>query len=202
MRHMSTANEVYLGQKNSVARFNLDTQKSLWSKVIDGSPSIMSTYDNKVLVQSSTIWGKYTHYLLDAQTGNQIWSTEVIGCWIVPQFHKGNIFFTNAKGAVCKLCGVSGKLLFQTKFKKWYDQSSYVLTVAKDKIYILSKKKSFQVEIESGKCIEAPELANFAADHLTFGLGNGVDQMALFSSIAIAAAAASADAGAVGGGGE
>ena len=116
--NMNTANEVYLGQKNSVARFNLDTQKSLWSKVIDGSPSIISTYDNKVLVQSSTIWGKYTHYLLDAHTGNQIWASVVIGCWIVPQYYKGNIFFTNAKGAVCKLCGVSGKLLFQTKFKK------------------------------------------------------------------------------------
>ena len=199
---MSTSNEVYLGQKNSVARFNLDTQKSVWVKAIDGSASIISTCGDNVLVQSSTIWGRYTHYLLDAQTGNQIWATVIIGSLIVPQYYKGDIFFTNAGGAVCKLCGVSGKLLFQTKFKKWYDQSSYVLTVAKDKVYILSKKKSFQVEIESGTCIDAPELANFAADHLTFGLGNGVDQMALFSSNAIAAAAASADAGAVGGGGE
>ena len=199
---MSTSNEVYLGQKNSVARFNLDTQKSFWVKAIEGSPSIISTCGNNVLVQSATIWGKYTHYLLDSQTGNQIWAATDIGCWIVPQYHKGDIFFTNAKGAVCKLCGISGKLLFQTKFKKWYDSSTYILTVAKDKIFILSKKKSFHVQIDSGKCIEAPELANFAKDQLTFGLGNGVDQIALFSSIAIAAAAASADGGAVGGGGE
>ena len=72
---MSTSNEVYLGQKNSVARFNLDTQKSVWVKAIDGSASIISTCGDNVLVQSSTIWGKYTHYLLDAQTGNQIWAT-------------------------------------------------------------------------------------------------------------------------------
>ena len=199
---MSTSNEVYLGQKNSVARFNLDTQKSVWVKAIDGSASIISTCGDNVLVQSSTIWGRYTHYLLDAQTGNQIWATVIIGSLIVPQYYKGDIFFTNAGGAVCKLCGKSGKLLFQTKFKKWYDSSTYVLTVAKDKIYILSKKKSFHVQIDSGKCIEAPELANFAKDQLTFGLGNGVDQIALFSSIAIAAAAASADGGAISGGGE
>ena len=38
---MRTSNEVYLGQKNSVARFNLDTRKSVWVKSIDGSASII-----------------------------------------------------------------------------------------------------------------------------------------------------------------
>ena len=193
---MSNSNEVYLGQKNSVARFNLDTQKSVWSKAVKGSPSIITTCDKNVLVQSSTIWGTYNHYLLDAETGNEIWVATGIGGWIVPQYHKGNIYFTNAKGAICKLCGVSGKLLFETKFKKWYDSTTFILTVAKDKIYVLSKKKSFHLEIDSGELVELPELANFTKDPLTFGLGNGVDQMALFSSITLAAAAA-ADAGPV-----
>ena len=193
---MSNSNEVYLGQKNSVARFNLDTQKSIWSKAVKGSPSIITTCDKNVLVQSSTIWGTYNHYLLDAETGNEIWVATGIGGWIVPQYHKGNIYFTNAKGAICKLCGVSGKLLFETKFKKWYDSTTFILTVAKDKIYVLSKKKSFHLEIDSGELVEVPELANFTKDPLTFGLGNGVDQMALFSSITLAAAAA-ADAGPV-----
>ena len=193
---MSNSNEVYLGQKNSVAIFNLDTQKSIWSKAVKGSPSIITTCDKNVLVQSSTIWGTYNHYLLDAETGNEIWVATGIGGWIVPQYHKGNIYFTNAKGAICKLCGVSGKLLFETKFKKWYDSTTFILTVAKDKIYVLSKKKSFHLEIDSGELVEVPELANFTKDPLTFGLGNGVDQMALFSSITLAAAAA-ADAGPV-----
>ena len=189
---MSNSNEVYLGQKNSVARFNLDTQKSVWSKAVKGSPSIITTCDKNVLVQSSTIWGTYNHYLLDAETGNEIWVATGIGGWIVPQYHKGNIYFTNAKGAICKLCGVSGKLLFETKFKKWYDSTVFILTVAKDKIYVLSKKKSFHLDIDSGELVELPELANFTKDPLTFGLGNGVDQMALFSSITLAAAAADA----------
>jgi len=193
---MSNSNEVYLGQKNSVARFNLDTQKSIWSKAVKGSPSIITTCDKNVLVQSSTIWGTYNHYLLDAETGNEIWVATGIGGWIVPQYHKGNIYFTNAKGAIYKLCGVSGKLLFETKFKKWYDSTTFILTVAKDKIYVLSKKKSFHLEIDSGELVEVPELANCTKDPLTFGLGNGVDQMALFSSITLAAAAA-ADAGPV-----
>jgi outer membrane protein assembly factor BamB len=191
---VSNSNEVYLGQKNSVARFNLDTQKSVWSKAVKGSPSIITTCDKNVLVQSATIWGTYNHYLLDAKTGNEIWVATGIGGWIVPQYHKGNIYFTNAKGAICKLCGVSGKLLFETKFKKWYDSTAFILTVAKDKIYVLSKKKSFHLGIDSGELVEVPELANFTKDPLTFGLGNGVDQMALFSSITLAAAA-TADAG-------
>lgn len=193
---MSNSNEVYLGQKNSVARFNLDTQKSVWSKAVKGSPSIITTCDKNVLVQSSTIWGTYNHYLLDAETGNEIWVATGIGGWIVPQYYKGNIYFTNARGAICKLCGVSGKLLFENKFKKWYDSTVFILTVAKDKIYVLSKKKSFHLDIDSGELVELPELANFTKDPLTFGLGNGVDQMALFSSITLAAAAA-ADAGPV-----
>jgi hypothetical protein len=87
-------------------------------------------------------------------------------------------------------------LLFETKFKKWYDSTVFILTVAKDKIYVLSKKKSFHLGIDSGELVEVPELANFTKDPLTFGLGNGVDQMALFSSITLAAVAA-ADAGPV-----
>ena len=118
------------------------------------------------------------------------------------------IFFISSKGLVSKLCGSSGELLFETQYRKWY-QPKCTLTVAKNKIYLLSKKKSFLVDSDSGQCSELLELANFTKNTLTAVYGNGVDQMALFSVLAYGAAAGTGDAGIVnagagdsGGGGE
>lgn len=207
---MNESNEVFLGQKKSIARFNLDTQKSIWSKNLESTPLIISTCGENILVQSINSWGtKYSHQLLNAQTGKEVWMTNEIKTMIVPQYHKGNIFFISSKGLVSKLCGSSGELLFETQYKKWY-QPKCALTVAKNKIYLLSKKRSFLVDSNSGQCSELSELANFTKNTLTAVYGNGIDQMALFSVLAYAGAAGTGDAGVVnagaggdsGGGGE
>ena len=62
------------------------------------------------------------------------------------------------------------------------------MTVAKNKIYLLSKKRSFLVDSNSGQCSELSELANFTKNTLTAVYGNGIDQMALFSVLAYGAA--------------
>ena len=202
---MNSSNEVFLGQKKLIARFNLDTREAVWSKDSDNTPTIITTCGENILVQSVNAWGtKHSHQLLNAQTGDVIWTTDKIKGWVTPQYHKGNIFFINSKNLVSKLCGDKGEILFETKFKKWYEHG-FLLTIAKDKIYLLSKKKSFLVEVNSGECIEIRQLANFIKNPLTAACGNGVDQMALFS--VLAATTSSGDAGTAsyaggGGGGE
>ena len=84
--------------------------------------------------------------------------------------------------------------MFETKFKKWHDSTQYLLVVAQNKIYLVSKKKTFEVNQTSGECTEIPELANFTQDKITAACGNGVDQMALFSVIG---SASGGDGGAV-----
>ena len=76
--------------------------------------------------------------------------------------------------------------MFETKFKKWHDTTQYVLAIAQNKIYLISKKKTFEVSQTSGECTEVPELANFTQDNITAACGNGVDQMAWVSVIASA----------------
>ena len=95
--------------------------------------------------------------------------------------------------------------MFETKFKKWHDATQYLLAIAQNKIYLISKKKTFEVNQASGECTEIPELVSFTQDKITAACGNGVDQMALFSVIA---SASGGDGGAVmmggdgGGGGD
>ena len=202
---MSQSNEVFLGKKNSVARFNLTTKEAIWSVGIDGYPYILSCYSDRLLVQGTNFWGKYFHIMLNANTGEQVWatpnyySTNAINCYITPHYYQGNIFFMNSKGYICKLCGDSGELLFQTKYKKWYE-SAYLITITDENIYLISKKKTFKVCEMSGECSEVHELARLSKDKITAAYGNGVDQVALFS--VIAATAASSDGAAAAGGGD
>tara|TARA_B100001093_G_scaffold26121_1_gene22962 strand:- start:1502 stop:2131 length:630 start_codon:yes stop_codon:yes gene_type:complete len=201
--NMNRANEVFLGQKHTVARFNLDTRKASWSKTIVGTPSIITTSGNNILVQI-THWGRYKHQLLNANNGNEVWSTDKIQCWITPSYYKGDIFFMNEKYNVCKICGQTGEILFNTKFGKWYNRTKFRLVIAENKILLISKKESFEINSISGECIEVPELNNFTKNNITAAYGNGIDQIALFSVIASASgrdAGAAGMAGGDGGGG-
>ena len=184
---MSSSNEVFLGQKKAVARYNMDTKETVWSKAVEDTPHIITTCGDNILVQSMNSWEtKNSHQLLNANTGKEVWHTQDIKGWIVPAYHNGDIYFLNHKGHICKLCRNTGSLLFETKFKKWHDTTQYVLAIAQNKIYLISKKKTFEVSQISGECTEIPELVNFTQNKITAACGNGIDQMALFSVIASA----------------
>lgn len=203
---MSSSNEVFLGQKKAVARYNMDTKETVWSKAVEDTPHIITTCGDNILVQSMNTWQtKNSHQLLNAHTGKEVWHTQDIKGWIVPAYHNGDIYFFNHKGHICKLCGNTGSLLFETKFKKWHDTTQYVLAIAQNKIYLISKKKTFEVSQTSGECTEIPELVSFTQDKITAACGNGIDQMALFSVIASASGgdgSAAMMAGGNGGGGD
>ena len=182
---MSSSNEVFLGQKKAVARYNMNTKETVWSRAVEDTPYIITTCGDNILVQCMNSWQtKNSHQLLKADTGKEVWHTQDIKGWIVPAYHNGDIYFFNHKGHICKLCGNTGSLLFETKFKKWHDTTQYVLVIAQNKIYLISKKKTFEVGQTSGECTEIPELVNFTQDKITAACGNGIDQMALFSVIA------------------
>ena len=80
---MNSSNEVFLGQKKLIARFNLDTREAVWSKDSDNTPTIITTCGENILVQSVNAWGtKHSHQLLNAQTGDVIWTTDKIKGWV------------------------------------------------------------------------------------------------------------------------
>ena len=43
---MDNKSEVFLGQKESVARYDLEKKKPTWSQTIEGIPGVITTYNN------------------------------------------------------------------------------------------------------------------------------------------------------------
>ena len=53
---MSSSNEVFLGQKKAVARYNLDTKEAVWSRAVEDTPYIITTCGDNMLAQSMNSW--------------------------------------------------------------------------------------------------------------------------------------------------
>ncbi|SVD82428.1 uncharacterized protein METZ01_LOCUS435282, partial [marine metagenome] len=53
---MSPSNEVFLGQKKAVARYNMDTKEAVWSRAVEDTPYIITTCGDNILVQSMNSW--------------------------------------------------------------------------------------------------------------------------------------------------
>jgi|TARA_B110000263_G_C14944971_1_gene345362 hypothetical protein len=53
---MSSSNEVFLGQKKAVARYNMDTKEAVWSRAVEDTPYIITTCGDNILVQSMNSW--------------------------------------------------------------------------------------------------------------------------------------------------
>ena len=112
-------NEVFLGQKKSIARYDLDQQKPTWSLEIEETPGIMTTYNNYLFAQCINKWGtKYIHYMVDAISGEILWRSDLIKSYILPHYLEDDMFYTNTSGQVCKLELKTGKVIFEEK--SWY----------------------------------------------------------------------------------
>ena len=74
---MEEKKEIFLGQKESVARYNLDTQTVTWSTQVKGTPSLISVYKDHLIVQGLNKWGtKYIQHCLEASSGKLLWFSE------------------------------------------------------------------------------------------------------------------------------
>ena len=54
---MEEKKEIYLGQKGSVARYDIDSKKVVWSSEVLGTPNLISVYDDHVIIQGLNKWG-------------------------------------------------------------------------------------------------------------------------------------------------
>ena len=60
---MDNKSEVFLGQKKSIARYDLEQQKPTWSQKIDGIPGSITTY-NDYLLFKALINGKQNMFII------------------------------------------------------------------------------------------------------------------------------------------
>ena len=196
---METKSEVFLGQKKSIARYDLEKKKPTWSQTIEGIPGIITTYKDYLFVQGANKWQtKHIHHMLNANTGELLWKSDEIKSYIVPHYLDSSVFFINIKGKVCKLSLESGKIQFEEKFAGVFTRSRFRLFISNNNVYLTSKKKTLLVDQQTGTSTEIENLAGFAEHHITTACGVGMDQI---SNISTAMASHGGGEGMVGGNG-
>ena len=171
-------NEVFLGQKKSIARYDLDQQKPTWSLEIEETPGIMTTYNKYLFAQCVNKWGtKYIHYMVDAISGEILWRSDLIKSYILPHYLEDDMFYTNTSGQVCKLELKTGKVIFEKKFAGVFTRSSFILFLTDTKVYLTSKKKTLLVNQANGTTSEVNQLSKFTTSKITVASGVGRDQI-------------------------
>ena len=171
-------NEVFLGQKKSIARYDLDQQKPTWSLEIEETPGIMTTYNNYLFAQCMNKWGtKYIHYMVDAISGEILWRSDLIKSYILPHYLEDDMFYTNTSGQICKLELKTGKVIFEEKFAGVFTRSSFILFLTDTKVYLTSKKKTLLVNQANGTTSEVNQLSKFTTSKITVASGVGRDQI-------------------------
>ena len=162
-------NEVFLGQKKSIARYDLDQQKPTWSLEIEETPGIMTTYNNYLFAQCINKWGtKYIHYMVDAISGEILWRSDLIKSYILPHYLEDDMFYTNTSGQVCKRELKTGKVIFEEKFAGVFARSSFILFLTDSKVYLTSKKKTLLVNQANGATSEVNQLSKFTTSKNSF----------------------------------
>ena len=199
---MEEKKEIYLGQKGSVARYDIDSKKVVWSSEVLGTPNLISVYNDHVIIQGLNKWGlKTIQHCLDATTGKLLWHTEEFNCIVVPHFLEGNIYFIDSKWQICKVSLHKGTVHFREKFSGFIKRYSYHLAISGNDVFLLSKDKSLVVDKENGSTSEIKKLAGFSKEKITAACGNNLDQISnIASHIAAQANSAHIVAGNGGGG--
>ena len=190
---MEEKKEVFLGQKGSVARYNLETQTVIWSTEVKGTPSLISIYKDHLIIQGLNKWGtKYIQHCLEASSGKLLWFSEEFKGIVVPHFFRDDMFFLDQKRQICKVSLTRGKVYFREKFAGAFRKYSYLLAISGEDVYLISKRNTLLVDKADGSTSEIKEMNEFSKQDITAASGNNLDQISNISSHVAAAAASQA----------
>ena len=190
---MEEKKEVFLGQKGSVARYNLETQKVTWSTEVKGTPSLISIYKDHLIIQGLNKWGtKYIQHCLEASSGKLLWFSEEFKCIVVPHFIDDDMFFLDQKRQICKVSLIRGQVYFREKFAGTFRKYSYLLAISGRDVYLISKRNTLLVNKADGSTSQIKEMNEFSKQDITAASGNNLDQISNISSHVAAAAASQA----------
>ena len=184
---MKQPSEIFLGNKGSVARYDMNSHHAIWSVDIGKgwTPKVFSTYEDNLLVQYSNIWGKVMLMCMNSITGQIKWQdTEILAC-VQLHFIDKDLFFIGDKG-LNKISLESGNYDYQKKFAGYFEAAGFALNIASDKnVYLISNKKTLIVDKETGLTKEilddSKSSLNFKPS-ITVSHGLGVDQLSIVAS--------------------
>ena len=186
---MQENHEVFLGQKESVARYNLDAKETVWSTKVIGTPTLISTFKGYLIIQGLNKWGtKYIVHCLNTSSGNLLWYTEEFKNIIVPHFIADDMFFLDQKWQICKVSLTKGQVYFREKFAGAFRKYAFHLAVSGEDVYLISKSETLLVDKSKGSTSKIKGMSDFAKGKISAVCGNNLDQISNISSRIAAAA--------------
>jgi hypothetical protein len=200
---MQENHEVFLGQKESVARYNLDAKETVWSTKVIGTPTLISTFKGYLIIQGLNKWGtKYIVHCLNTSSGNLLWYTEEFKNIIVPHFIADDMFFLDQKWQICKVSLTKGQVYFREKFAGAFRKYAFHLAVSGEDVYLISKSETLLVDKSKGSTSKIKGMSDFAKGKISAVCGNNLDQISNISSRIAAAAQSGGFVAPINGGGD
>ena len=186
---MQENHEVFLGQKESVARYNLDSKEIVWSTKVIGTPTLISTFKGYLIIQGLNKWGtKYIVHCLNESSGSLLWYSEEFKNIIVPHFIMDDMFFLDHKLQICKVSLLKGQVYFREKFSGVIRKHYFHLAISGEEVYLISKSETLQVDKSNGSTSKIKGMSDFAKGKISAVCGNNLDQISNISSHVAAAA--------------
>ena len=186
---MQENHEVFLGQKESVARYNLDSKEIVWSTKVIGTPTLISTFKGYLIIQGLNKWGtKYIVHCLNESSGSLLWYSEEFKNIIVPHFIMDDMFFLDHKLQICKVSLPKGQVYFREKFSGVIRKHYFHLAISGEEVYLISKSETLQVDKSNGSTSKIKGMSDFAKGKISAVCGNNLDQISNISSHVASAA--------------
>lgn len=186
---MQENHEVFLGQKESVARYNLDSKEIVWSTKVIGTPTLISTFKGYLIIQGLNKWGtKYIVHCLNESSGSLLWYSEEFKNIIVPHFIMDDMFFLDHKLQICKVSLPKGQVYFREKFAGVIRKYYFHLAISGEEVYLISKSETLQVDKLNGSTSKIKGMSDFAKGKISAVCGNNLDQISNISSHVASAA--------------
>ena len=98
---MSSSNEVFLGQKKAVAKYNMDTKEVIWSRAVEDTPYIITTSGECIGISELV---NFTQDNITAACGNEVDQTALFS--VIPssggERERGVVMVAEAEAMVTK----------------------------------------------------------------------------------------------------
>ena len=182
------------GKKNSIVKYNLDTQESLWFADLPHghSPKAIAQYKDFLIVIDQNWLGTKNVSCFSESKGHLLWRYRynfLCGGWgyyFNPIFLGDHIFFKSGATDFTKLCCKTGRIIFKRniKPKKFFSFNTYEIMLTGESLIAYSNKEIRKIDIESGLSeVDKSLTEKFNLKGVTASLGNGVSFISSISSL-------------------
>ena len=175
---MNISKPVIFGKKSEIEKYDLATKTKLWSSKlpIGFSPSAITQYENYLFVFSKAMLSQQISCFRQ-DSGKNLWHKDKMHIHehdpFQPVFYDKHLYYLTKNNTVAKLSCETGKIIYRKPFKKPLF-SAYQIILAKDSLFLFSKKEVLTIDKETGEIIKDQTLSDkLSTKDIKASLGDG-----------------------------